>query len=65
MYETMNRNKRNRSSLSKIQEPIANATPEVKAIIQQVLKLEKDKIYLKTPRNIHEDILQIIKDVIQ
>ncbi len=58
-------NKASNSSLSNIQEPISNASPEVKEIIQQVLKLEKDKIYLKTPRNIHEDILQIIKDVIQ
>ncbi len=58
-------NKTSNSSLNNIQEPISSAAPEVKAIIQQVLKLEKDKIYLKTPRNIHEDILQIIKDVIQ
>ena len=58
-------NKTSNSSLSNIQEPISNASPEVKEIIQQVLKLEKDKIYLKTPRNIHEDILQIIKDVIK
>ncbi len=54
-----------KSSLNNIQEPISSATPEVKAIIQKVLKLEKDKLYLKTPRNIQEDILQIIKDVIQ
>ena len=58
-------NKINKSSLDNIQEPIASASPEVKAIIEQVLKLEKDKIYLKTPRNINEDILQIIKQVIQ
>ena len=57
--------KTSKSSLSTIQEPISSAAPEVKAIIQQVLKLEKDKLYLKTPRNIQEDILQIIKDVIQ
>ncbi len=58
-------NKINNSSLNNIQEPISSSPPEVKAIIQQVLKLEKDKLYLKTPRNINEDILQIIKDVIQ
>jgi hypothetical protein len=27
--------------------------------------LEKDKLYLKTPRNINEDILNIIKHVVQ
>jgi hypothetical protein len=53
------------NNLDSIQEPIITATPEVKAIIQRVLKLEKDKVYLKTPRNITDDIVQIIKDVIQ
>ena len=58
-------NKINNSSLNNIQEPISSASPEVKAIIQQVLQVEKDKLYLKNPRNINEDILQIIKNVIQ
>lgn len=53
------------SDLSSIQEPINNASPEVKEIIEQVLQLEKDKLYLKTPRNINEDILNIIKKVVQ
>jgi hypothetical protein len=53
------------SDLDSIQEPILKANPEVKAIIQRVLKLEKDRLYLKTPRNITEDIVHIIKDVIQ
>ncbi len=54
-----------KSDLNLIQKPITTAPPEVKAIIEQVLKLEKDKLYLKTPRNINEDILKIIKQVIQ
>lgn len=58
-------NKEPLNSLDNIQEPILKASPEVKTIIQKVLKLEKDKIYLKTPRNITEDIVQIIKEVIQ
>ncbi|MCC0177543.1 hypothetical protein I4641_11195 [Waterburya agarophytonicola K14] len=61
-------NKNNQSSnldLSSIQKPITNAPPEVKQIIEEVLKLEKDKLYLKTPRNINEDILKIIKKVVQ
>ncbi len=53
------------SSLDDVQEPITNASPEIRAIIKRVLQLEKDKLYLKTPRNINEDILKIIKDVIQ
>ena len=55
----------NISDLSSIQEPITTAPPEVKEIIEQVLQLEKDKLYLKTPRNINEDILNIIKKVVQ
>lgn len=51
--------------LSSIQEPITSAPPEVKEIIERVLKLEKDKLYLKTPRNINEEILKIIKQVVQ
>ena len=53
------------SDLTSIQEPITNAPAEVKEIIEQVLQLEKDKLYLKTPRNINEDILNIIKKVVQ
>ena len=53
------------SILNSIQEPISTASPEVKAIIEQVLKLEKDKLYLKTPRNINEEVLKIIKQIIQ
>ena len=64
----MNRSLTNEQSnldLTSIQQPITNATPEVKQIIEQVLQLEKDKLYLKTPRNINEDILNIIKQVVQ
>ncbi len=48
-----------------VQEPITDAPLEIREIIQQVLQLEKDKLYLKTPRNINEEILNIIKQVIQ
>ena len=58
-------NQQSDSDLTLIQEPIANAPPEVKQVIEQVLKLEKDKLYLKTPRNINDDILNVIKQVVQ
>ena len=53
------------SDIASIQEPITNASPEVKQVIEEVLKIEKDKLYLKTPRNINEDVLNIIKQVVQ
>jgi hypothetical protein len=56
---------RRSNNLSSIQEPITSASPQVKEIIEQVLKLEKEKLYLKVPRNINEDVLNIIKKVIQ
>ena len=62
----MSREKQNNTSdLTSIQEPITNAPAEVKQVIEKVLKLEKDKLYLKTPRNINDDILSIIKQVVQ
>ena len=61
----MNKNTLLNSDFSSIQEPITNASPEVKQVIEEVLKIEKDKLYLKTPRNINEDVLNIIKQVVQ
>ncbi|MDY6781497.1 MAG: hypothetical protein SW833_02910 [Cyanobacteriota bacterium] len=48
-----------------IQEPLVSAPPEVREIIERVLKLEKDKLYLKIPRNINDDILKIVKEAVQ
>ena len=53
------------TNVNDVQEPIKTASPEVRTIIERVLKLEKDKLYLKFPRNINDDILTIIKDVVQ
>ncbi len=50
--------------LNNIREPITNAPAEVKQIIGQVLQLEKDRLYKKTPR-INDDILKIIKEAVQ
>lgn len=53
------------SNLDNVQEPIKKAPPEIQAIIERVLKIEKDKLYQKNPRNINEDILKVIKEIIQ
>jgi hypothetical protein len=52
------------ASINKVQEPITNAPPEVRQILERVVQLEKDKLYLKTPRNITDDIVRIIKEVV-
>ena len=64
MNQKQNQKQNDRADLTSIQEPITSAAPEVKQIIEGVLQLEKDKLYLKTPRNINEDILNVIKQVI-
>ena len=65
MVKSNQNNEIDKTNLGHIQAPITTASPEVQAIIQQVLQVEKDKLYLKNPRNINEDILQIIKNIIQ
>lgn len=65
MSDLFNHNQQINSDLTSIQEPIVNAPKAVKRLIEQVLQLEKDKLYLKTPRNINDDILNIIKHVVQ
>ena len=52
-------------NLEQVQEPINTAPPEIRAIIEQVLQLEKDKLYQRSPRGINDDILSIIKSVVQ
>lgn len=52
-------------SLTDVQEPITSASSEVRQIIERVLQIEKDKLYLKTLRNINDDILKIIKEAVQ
>jgi hypothetical protein len=51
--------------LTNVQEPITSAPPEVRQIIERVLQAEKDKLYMKIPRNINEDILKIVKEAVQ
>lgn len=53
------------NNLQNIQEPILNAPEDVRRIIDRVLKLERDKLYQRNPRNINDDVLTIIKEVIQ
>jgi hypothetical protein len=57
-------NAKGNNALSHIQEPIVTAPPEVKQIIQEVLEIEKDRLYKRAPK-INDDILKIIKEVIQ
>ncbi|NEO00462.1 MAG: hypothetical protein F6J94_12495 [Moorea sp. SIO1F2] len=54
-----------KNELHDVQEPIITAPLEVRRIIERVLQAEKDKLYMKTPRNINDDILKIVKEEVQ
>lgn len=49
----------------KVMEPINSAPPEIKRLIQKVLKAENEKLHTKQPRGINDDILRIIKEEVQ
>ena len=52
-------------NVSQVQQPITNAPPEIYKIIERVLSLEKSKLSQRSPRNINDDIVQIIKEAVQ
>ena len=58
-------NQQENDKINKVQEPITQASPEVREVITRVLKLEKDKLYQKNLRHINDDMLKIIKDVVR
>ncbi|KJH73129.1 hypothetical protein UH38_03470 [Aliterella atlantica CENA595] len=53
------------NDINNIQQPITSAPPQIQQIIERVLQAEKDKLYMKFPRNINDDILKIIKEEVQ
>jgi hypothetical protein len=51
--------------LDNVQAPINDAPSEVRRIIEQVVKVERDRLHMKNPRGINEDILDIVKREVQ
>lgn len=52
-------------AIEDVQTPITSAPPEVKQIIEKVCKLEKSRLARKSKTAINDDILMIIKEVVQ
>jgi hypothetical protein len=48
-----------------VQKPITEAPKEIKKIIARVLQAEKDKLYMKKPRFISDDLLKIFEEEIK
>lgn len=55
----------NEFSGNDVQEPINSASPEVRQIIEQVCQLEKNRLDRKSQGHINDDILKIVKEVVQ
>ncbi|MEI6442707.1 MAG: hypothetical protein WCO29_06165 [Nostocales cyanobacterium ELA583] len=53
------------SNIENVQEPITNAPPEVKQIIEKVWRLEKSRLDRKSKGHINDDILTIVKEAVQ
>ncbi|ABA21820.1 hypothetical protein ACN23B_24620 [Anabaena sp. FACHB-709] len=52
-------------NIDDVQEPIINAPPEVRQIIERVWHLEKNRLDKKSNSPINDDILTIVKEAVQ
>ena len=52
-------------NIDDVQEPINNASEEVRQIIERVWYLEKSRLDKKSLSHINDDILKIVKEVVQ
>ncbi|MEH1805368.1 MULTISPECIES: hypothetical protein [unclassified Nostoc] len=53
------------ANIDDVQEPINNAPPEVRRIIERVWKLEKGRLDKKINSHINDNILDIIKEEVR
>lgn len=51
-------------SREQIQAMIREAPAEVRALVAEVLRLERDKLHLKLPRGIVEDITDLARKIV-
>jgi hypothetical protein len=52
-------------NIDDVQEPIVNAPPEVRQIIERVWHLEKSRLDKKSNSPINDDILTIVKEAVR
>jgi hypothetical protein len=48
-----------------VQKPFQEASPEMRRIIQRILQAEKEKLYMKSPKYITDDLLKIFEEEIK
>ncbi|BAY43111.1 hypothetical protein SAMD00079811_06900 [Scytonema sp. HK-05] len=62
----MNKEDNNKEhNIDEVQEPITNAPPEVRQIIDRVWQLEKSRLDKKINSHINDDILAIVKEAVR
>ncbi|MBW4561811.1 MAG: hypothetical protein KME32_11775 [Mojavia pulchra JT2-VF2] len=52
-------------NIDDVQEPITNAPPEVRQIIERVWKLEKGRLDKRINSHINDEILDIVKEEVR
>ncbi|MBW4630559.1 MAG: hypothetical protein KME30_01250 [Iphinoe sp. HA4291-MV1] len=55
----------NETNIDYVQEPITDAPPEVRQIIDRVWQLEKSRLDKKINSHINDDILAIVKEAVR
>ncbi len=50
---------------AEIQSILGSASSEVQQVVAEVLRLERDKLHLKLPRGIVEDITDLVKKIVK
>ena len=50
---------------AEIQSILGSTSPEVQRVVAEVLRLEREKLHLKVPRHIVEDITDLVKKIVK
>lgn len=50
---------------AEIQSILGSTSPEVQQVVAEVLRLEREKLHLKLPRHIVEDITDLVKKIVK
>lgn len=48
-----------------VQRLIREAPPEVQEVVAEVLRLEREKLHLKLPRGINDDIADVVRKIVK
>lgn len=55
----------NKDVSAKARELLSELSKEERFLLQQVIQAEKEKIHMKTPHGIYDDLIKVVEQVIQ